>query len=372
MFKKIEIKNYKSIKNATIHLNNVNILIGPNNSGKSNLLDFIDFYQTILSFELKEAFGPRPFDFRDIVCMASDFRTDAIEGSFISETREGKEITHEYGIENFRNSKGRFGVRFKHEHVSLNGDNQSYTDRTVSILNEQYRNRSIANQNLYEYVRECRSIRRFQFSPKLIKKEEEIDIALPDIPFLRYSGENLIEVLFHIRDHNPENYRKIVNDFRSIFPDITDISFKHLGEQRYGLSFNKKTSKGSWQLMAPQISDGLAITLAILTLINSAKPPRFILMEEIENGINPNTLRILFEKIVSVSNKKGIQFFITTHSPILLELMSDNPEYVIVCEQKDGQSEYLPLNELLLKFGSEYQHGESLFHLWFNGLIGGL
>ena len=39
----IEIKGYKSIKNARIELRPINILIGANGSGKSNFLSFIEF-----------------------------------------------------------------------------------------------------------------------------------------------------------------------------------------------------------------------------------------------------------------------------------------------------------------------------------------
>ena len=131
-------------------------------------------------------------------------------------------------------------------------------------------------------------------------------------------------------------------------------------------------SNNEWEFMGPQISDGMAITLAIFTLINSPKPPKYILFEELENGLNPNTIRIVLECIINSTKKKNIQFFITTHSPVLLELMSSSPEHIIVCEQKDGESTFTPLNEILKKFGDSYHFGESLFELWFNGVIGGL
>jgi len=175
-----------------------------------------------------------------------------------------------------------------------------------------------------------------------------------------------------LRDRQPEAFQEIIEDFRAIFPEVIGLSFKHLGESKYGLEFSRRIGKKTWKFIGPEISDGFAITLAICTLIHNPYSPRIILIEEIENGLNPSTLRAILENIIISSERKEIQFLVTTHSPILLELLSSNPEYVIVCEQEAGKSKYTPLQDILLKFGPDYKHGESLFHLWFDGLIGGL
>ncbi len=44
MLKRIHIENFKSLKNVTLDLQPVNLLIGPNNSGKSNLLKALEFF----------------------------------------------------------------------------------------------------------------------------------------------------------------------------------------------------------------------------------------------------------------------------------------------------------------------------------------
>jgi AAA15 family ATPase/GTPase len=55
MIEEIAIKNFKSIQKATIRLRNVNILIGANNSGKSNFLDALALYQRMLVMELSDS-----------------------------------------------------------------------------------------------------------------------------------------------------------------------------------------------------------------------------------------------------------------------------------------------------------------------------
>jgi predicted ATP-dependent endonuclease of OLD family len=39
MFTKVRFRNFKSLKDFTIHLRAVNVLVGPNNAGKSTVLD---------------------------------------------------------------------------------------------------------------------------------------------------------------------------------------------------------------------------------------------------------------------------------------------------------------------------------------------
>jgi predicted ATPase len=373
MFTQINIENYKSVMKTKIETKEINIIIGPNNSGKSTLLEFIELYQSLLSNEVRDAFGRRPFDFRDVFCKGSDFETKPIKGEFHYCSEKDFNLIHNFSIES-RYDQGNFEL-FANEHIKFNGHDNKYSDETKFHFKKEYDSRLIdPNSEIMDFIKECRSIKRYQFSPKEIKKENEIDITIDKrhIPFLRYNGCNLVEVLYHIRDNYPSNYSHIIEDFQKIYPDITGISFRHLGEQKYGIEFTKKTSKGEWTFIGPQISDGMAISLAIITLINESRYPRIILFEEIENGLNPKTLKIIFDRILEISRQKQMQFFITTHSPILLELMSTSPSYVIISEQKDGLSTFTPLNTILDKFGPNYEHGESLFHLWFNDLLGGL
>ena len=208
--------------------------------------------------------------------------------------------------------------------------------------------------------------------PKEIKRERPIDPLDPNIPFLQKDGANLVNVLFNLRDKNPQTFQEIISSFTKIFPDVSNLSFKHLGEFKYALEFTKSNEKREWKFLGPEISDGFVITLAILTLIHLYDRNKIVLIEEIENGLNPSTITSIIEKIISISQKKGTQFFITTHSPVILEILSECPEYILVCEQKEGKSEYYTLSDVLKKFGKDYQKGDSLFQLWFDGLLGGL
>jgi AAA15 family ATPase/GTPase len=97
------------------------------------------------------------------------------------------------------------------------------------------------------------------------------------------------------------------------------------------------------------------------------------LLEELENGLNPASIEKILDIMFEVAKEKNVQFLITTHSPMFLELMRNNPESVIICEQDEfGLSQYISLSEKLTMFKDDYEEGDSLIDLWFSGLIGGL
>ena len=53
--KQLEIHGYKSIKDLVLPLREINILIGANGSGKSNLLSFFVFLKTFYNRNLQES-----------------------------------------------------------------------------------------------------------------------------------------------------------------------------------------------------------------------------------------------------------------------------------------------------------------------------
>ena len=50
----IEIKRYKSIKEISIQLNSINILIGANGAGKTNFIRFFTFLNSIIENRLQQ------------------------------------------------------------------------------------------------------------------------------------------------------------------------------------------------------------------------------------------------------------------------------------------------------------------------------
>ena len=372
MIKSIEIKNFKSILEQKVVLKDLNILIGPNNSGKSNFLDAILFLQSIVRGPITDAFGPIPFSFSYTFCRGGNFKKESIE--FKTELHYKKmrqNLEYDISIQTFYdNSIRRYSPIIENEILKRNSDIYfNVQNEHESVL---YKKRDSTEKDEINYVLDLfRTVKKYQFVPKLMKKEYELENYFFG-PFLTHDGSNLINVLFNLRENNIQSFAKIMKSLNDFFPDIDKISFVSVGENKISLQATKKEGKHIWQFLGPQLSDGFVIILAILTLINLPLPPKIILIEELENGLNPSSISKILEKLFEASKENEIQFIISSHSPIMLELLKDNPEYVIVCEVENGLSKFTNLDDKLQMFHDDYKKGDSLIELWFSGLIGGL
>ncbi len=68
-------------------------------------------------------------------------------------------------------------------------------------------------------------------------------------------------------------------------------------------------------------STGTLRVLALFALLRHPEPPPLIVIEEIENGLDPRTLSLLVEEIRDVVSTGRSQIIVTTHSPYLLDLI---------------------------------------------------
>jgi predicted ATPase len=98
-------------------------------------------------------------------------------------------------------------------------------------------------------------------------------------------------------------------------------------------------SKDDKEFDVDEISDGLKYFICILAILHQPNPPKVILLEEPENGIHPRRIIEIYRLITKLAEEKDVQFFITTHSPILLNLFSEDPECVWVFDKVDGISQ---------------------------------
>ena len=70
------------------------------------------------------------------------------------------------------------------------------------------------------------------------------------------------------------------------------------------------------------LSTGTLRLLALLALLRHPKPPPLIVIEEIENGLDPRSIHLLVEEIRNAVLNRTTQIILTTHSPYLLDLLT--------------------------------------------------
>lgn len=134
--------------------------------------------------------------------------------------------------------------------------------------------------------------------------------------------------------------------------------------RRHGGVFLEES--GNRSIPAALLSDGTLRYLCLLAILLEPKPPPLICIEEPELGLHPDLLPTLCDLMVDASRRS--QLIVTTHSDVLVDALTDQPESVVVCEKHDGQTEMRRLDKAdLTKWLEDYRLGA----LWTSGELGG-
>ena len=106
--------------------------------------------------------------------------------------------------------------------------------------------------------------------------------------------------------------------------------------------------------------------LCLLAILLHPDPPPLIAIEEPELGLHPDIIPQVAKLLVAASERT--QLVVTTHSDVLVDALTRQPDSVIVCEKVDGESQFRRLDADQLK---DWLEKYTLGQLWSMGEIGG-
>ena len=180
--------------------------------------------------------------------------------------------------------------------------------------------------------------------------------------FLYENGSNLGLVLNDL-ENRPDGLQNVVTRLRRCYDRVERITVKvHGGTVQVFLH------EVGLDEPVPQtrMSDGLLRYLCLLTILCHPSPPPLICIEEPELGLHPDVMSVLGDLLIEASQRT--QLIVTTHSDLLVSALSDVPEAVLVCERDDRGTHLRRLEKDKLK---EWLEEHSLGDLWLRGEIGG-
>lgn len=353
MISRVRIENYKALRDVTLDLTPIHLLIGPNDSGKTSILEAIQALCRSVDFELSQAFVGA-WQGRELVWQ---------EEPDVVVTLAASVGDLEYGLSSSFASQGRRvitaaekAVRGEHQFLGTEGAIHSLV-RGLSVLGEPVRDQSVTD--LANQVHDALSgVHYYRWNPRFL--------ALPTAPDasrrfrMDPSGFGLALCLDDILGYDRERFTALETRFREIFPQVKSI--KLIAEPAYrapedyaqqvpalqradGKGIHFEFAGGGPLVRAEQASDGVLLVLAYLTLLHLPQPPRVILVEEPENGVHPRRLRDLLEILRElVGEQSRSQVIMTTHSPYVVDLF--RPEEVSLCQrQPDGSVSVHRLSE---------------------------
>jgi len=377
MLTKIAIKNYKSLENVELALRPLNVLVGPNNSGKSNLLDCLEWLREFMMIQGPGAIESRG-GFKNLVWNGEIQRTISIElsGSL------GRKSSYQYLLEV---SGGKTHHSISKELFKI--DDAILLEYPVSLGNysgqyilynrkqERLQNGSIirGNEPNLKYLAGIESV------PELSQFRTEIENWRFHNPVpsrmrnpvqvrrdlrLGKEGENLSGVLHSIHSEFRDAFQKLEEKLRSAVPEVTQlVTALTEGGETY---INLKENKLNLPIPSWAMSDGTLALLAMLAVFYSPEPPPLVCLEEPENFLHPHLLELLGELLINASDRS--QIMITTHSPYLLDLFK--PENVIIIEKKEGKT---TLQSAQNKKGIKKALQDlGLGEFWYSGALGGV
>ncbi len=150
---------------------------------------------------------------------------------------------------------------------------------------------------------------------------------------LARNGSNIAEYLLDIRNRDLRAFEGIVETLSYVLDYAQDLQPAITSELERNVYL--QLVEGQVKLPGWLLSTGTLRLLALLAVLRHPEPPPLIIIEELENGLDPRTIHLIVDEIRDVVESETSQVIITTHSPYLLDLL--DLEHVVLVERIDEQ-----------------------------------
>lgn len=356
--KKIKVWNFKSFKYMDLDLANFNVIIGPNSSGKSNLISIFQFLKDISKQGIENAIslqGGNNFIFNlnssrkeslkiEVVFGDISFRTMTlldkhrkqqlseiiytIELSLFNKSNRLKEFTET--MEYRSDSRSIYTLKNNNGNLELSGSLKKSFRDFFPKQSDKIPNGTVLNflEGLPFFVYFSKLIHIYDIDPKLSKRS----IPISGLAELESDAGNMAIILKKIITNKKLN-DKLLNFLSTCLPFISRIDVENQQDKSIIFKLKEKYSPNS-PIPATLISDGTIEIIAIIYALY-LEDGDIVVIEEPEKNIHPQILSILVEFMKDVSTKK--QIVITTHSPETIQNVELN-NIILVNRDNNGNS----------------------------------
>ncbi|MBW4468027.1 MAG: AAA family ATPase [Pegethrix bostrychoides GSE-TBD4-15B] len=396
----LQITNFLSYGSPgeTINLEPLNVIIGPNASGKSNLLEMLGLLRALpqdLSSPIREGGGIRewlwkgdqsptlpvaqlealvsypdgimPLRYR-IQITAAGQRLEIVDEAIENAERTNPDEADVYFFYRYQTGNPVLNVRTVPEakageasHRTPRGLRREDLKPDQSVLAQrkdpdQYPELTYLGSQFAE-IRLYREWNLGRYTPPRMPQK-------PDLPedFLSEDASNLGLVLNNLQSQI--GTRRIVSYLKKFYEPIEEIIPRISGGS---VQLFIREEGLSVPIPATRLSDGTLRYLCLLTILCHPTPPPLICLEEPELGLHPDVIPTIAELLIEASQRT--QLVVTTHSDALISALSEVPEAILVCERTQTGSHLRRLEREPLK---EWLDNYTLGDLWRMGELGGV
>lgn len=361
MLQEFRVDNFKSLINVVFKPQGANLLLGTNNSGKTNLCQALRFVSCSSLFSLDECadevvvgrFGMTNFSLDKPT-------TDFYVRASVPHDEKGL-LTFEYEL-TISPPRKRFGdavVRLEREVLRVSGESDAVvllenvagqarllhekdfrngrgryvettapTDATMLLRLYDLEANPMAN-HFKHYLRDWTY---YDLSPAAMRGSAH----KPREAIIATDGSNLASVLYWLKTANERAYRKFLKVVQKIEPDLDLINFYPGAENNVFMFFEDRNSHS---LSAMDASSGtlrfLALAYVLLIQPGSNSSPLCII-EEPENGIYVGFMKTLFDMVEPSPDHRQLIF--TSHAPYFIDLFDQHLDGIFVLDRGKGHT----------------------------------
>ena len=359
MLKRIEVEGFKSIRKMDLELGPINVLIGANGAGKSNLLSLFKMLSSIADGEMQLFIGR--FGWADAFLHYGIKNNHKIKVTLHFELEKGK-LFYEMKLTKAMPDTLIFEVE--------NGCYNYGTDE--SFLNNANSKESALSQfpKPTEVIRIAKRILKkvqvFQFNDTSETASIRKHIYRGDYNNLQSDAKNLAAFLYLLQESKPDYYQRIISTIRLVEPQFKDFDLSPDKMNNHNILLNWR-ERGPDYLFGPhQLPDGLLRFMALSTLLLQPEDnlPDIIIIDEPELGLHPSAINILGSLLRSASHHS--QVIVATQSVNLIDCFT--PEELVIVERTGGESVFKKLTTDEIK---DWKDEYTLSELWEKNVIGG-
>lgn len=358
MLREFHVKNFRTLLDVRINLQPLTVFIGPNNSGKSNMVRAIKKFAELHKGQQVPqdwAASPKPLSYFVVVDKdGDDFQLNV----------QWPNDSYPQGIVSLRISGAAdFQIDVGARSQELKGFGGANVDSSnpAGLLKSLLTWPKTAPPSWRQVSDFFAATRVISLSVPSLRAPASIGPK----PELGERGEGFAAVLDDIAGNNPRIKKVIDQELARVAPGVSGFTTQAsaTGQKVAALIENDAVYPAS------DVSDGLLLYLGITTAAQLTAGS-LLIIEEPENGIHPRRLRALLDQLRNVV-KAGTQVILTTHSPLIVSEFRDTPEAVVVFDRDPTlgtRVRMLDENEPMLKDLGEMSLGD----LWTSGAIGGV
>jgi len=346
VIKRIRIKNFKALVDLSLEFTPLTVLVGENSSGKSTVLQALDFLCSITSRDIDEYLKDRDWDFSEIksqfsshddsVCFEADVEIDGTplhwdisinndDGKWIvkecisSDDKKECYLSYNRGTEDHPFDFSQINIKssaLKVLDINKTGTKMPRCSRVLFMLKTW-----LASSSSLELLSPDRMRSKFSRG-----KTDDIGIG----------GEKLSAFIHDMAPNKKNELSKLVSDFIGY---EVKIATTKKGLSGWVEMFLIETwGETEVKVKKRYISDGLLRIIALTAVIanhdgkkpthtpqvsENSSPKGLIMLDEIEDGISPAQAEMFIGRFKTIVNDMNRQVVITSHSPVMVNYIDE-------------------------------------------------